>query len=350
MKHEQYLLCALEEAIKGRGFCSPNPSVGAVAVKNNEIIARDFHKGAGTAHAEVLVFKQFPKNTDNVTLYVSLEPCNHWGRTPPCVDAIVNHGVREVFYAYKDPNPVVKNNDTPTILEQHGIKSTFIQLNKIDEFYESYTHWRLTGKPFVTAKIAQTLDGKIAELNGKPCKISNEHCDEFTHNQRKSTDVILTSARTVNNDNPLLNARSDHDVHAKNIAIIDTHHSLNADARIFNTAKKIHIFCSNAPEQIIERENVSYHVVASDEHGLKLEDVITQLGTLGYHDVWVEAGARIFSQLHEANLVDRTYIYIAPNILGANALSNYTNNYFQGSKSVTWQMMGNNIMLRMDWR
>lgn len=350
MNKMQCLLVALEEAVKGRGFCSPNPSVGAIAVRNNEIIARDFHKGAGTAHAEVLVLKQFSKNTDNVILYVSLEPCNHWGRTPPCVDAIVNHGIREVFYAYRDLNPVVKNNNTPNILEQHGIKCTYIQIKEIDEFYESYTHWRLTGKPFITAKIAQTLDGKIAELNGKPCKISNEQCDEFTHIQRKKSDVILTSARTINNDNPLLNARIESDIYAKDIAIIDTHHSLNPDARIFDSAKKIYVFCSKAPEQTIQRDNVIYHVVMSGEDGLMLEQVITQLGTLGYHDVWVEAGASLFSKLHEANLVDRTYIYIAPKILGVDALSNYPRNYLQRPKSITWQMMKSNIMLRMDWR
>ncbi|MCA0403995.1 MAG: bifunctional diaminohydroxyphosphoribosylaminopyrimidine deaminase/5-amino-6-(5-phosphoribosylamino)uracil reductase RibD [Proteobacteria bacterium] len=350
---KSFLLAALEQAALGRGQCAPNPSVGAVAVRNGEIIARAFHKGAGTAHAEVLVFEQLPPNLDGVTLYVTLEPCNHWGRTPPCVNAIIAQGgISEVIYGYCDPNPVVMSNNTPSILAEHGIKSRYMPLEEINAFYESYKHWRHSRKPFVTAKIAQTLDGKIAQANYQAQKISNDICDNFTHQQRKKTDIILTSMRTVNNDDPLLNARINGQTCAKNIAILDSHLQLNPKAKIFDSAKNIHIYYSPGKEPSYQHEKVHYHAVSEASKGLNLEEVIYHLGELGYHDVWVEAGATLFAALHEANLVDRSFIYIAPSILGMDAISAYPSKFLnlQPETKITWSAMGNNSMVCFDWR
>lgn len=347
-----FLLEALKQAFLGRGNCAPNPSVGAVAVRHGEIIARDFHKGAGTPHAEVLVFKQLPPNLDDVTLYVTLEPCNHWGRTPPCVNAIIEQGVREVVYGYKDPNPVVQSNDTPSILTAHGIKSRHVPLQEIDDFYESYTHWRRTQKPFITAKIAQTLDGKIAQADYKAYKISNECCDAFTHQQRKNTDLILTSMRTVNNDDPLLNARIDGMSYAKDIAIIDGGFQLKPQARIFDSAKNIHLYHAKDKKTDFKHEKMKYYPVSSTSKGLNLEEVIHHIGELGYHDVWVEAGATLFAALHEANLVDRTYIYVAPITLGNEAVNAYPMSIFsqQQTAKITCQAMGTNSLFCFNWR
>lgn len=348
MIHKQFLLAALQQASLGRGFCAPNPSVGAVAVRNGEIIAKAFHKGAGTAHAEVLIFEQIPPNMDDVVLYVTLEPCNHWGRTPPCVNAIINHGIKHVVYGYRDPNPTVVANDSPTILKEHGIESLYFPTPEIDAFYESYTHWRKTGKPFVTAKIAQSLDGKIAKSGGVPCKISNALCDEFTHQQRMKTDIILTSARTINQDNPLLNARVLDKEYAKPLAIIDTKLSLNPQSRIFNSTKYCHIYCKEI-NKMVDTPKKSYHVVSSNAEGLILAEVITHLGELGYHDLWVEAGGTLFEALHRANLVDRTYLYIAPTILGPEAINAYSTNFMHQAKSVDWVAMGDNVMACLNW-
>ena len=178
--HKEYLLSALEQAKLGRGICAPNPSVGAVAVCQDQILAKAWHPGAGQPHAEQVLLSRMPPLCQDVTLYVTLEPCNHWGRTPPCVDAIIAYGIKRVVYAYADPNPVVSTNNTPKILADHGIEVIHYPLAEIDAFYQSYTHWLATRKPWVTVKIAQSLDGHIAGPKGTRISISNSKCAQFT--------------------------------------------------------------------------------------------------------------------------------------------------------------------------
>ncbi|MDF1758007.1 MAG: bifunctional diaminohydroxyphosphoribosylaminopyrimidine deaminase/5-amino-6-(5-phosphoribosylamino)uracil reductase RibD [Legionellaceae bacterium] len=139
-KHIKFILEALKEASKGVSVCSPNPAVGAVAVVGDEIIAKDWHKGPGTDHAEVLVLNKIPRKTANVSLYVTLEPCNHWGRTPPCVDAIIKFGVQRVIYAFCDPNPIVKTNNSSSILNKNKIEVIHLPLPEINDFYKNYTN------------------------------------------------------------------------------------------------------------------------------------------------------------------------------------------------------------------
>ena len=136
--HKQFLLAALKQAELGKGQCAPNPSVGAIAVRNGIIIAQDWHRGAGSLHAEQLLLAQFPPKTPGVSVYITLEPCNHWGRTPPCIDALIEHGVEQVFFAFRDPNPLVAKKDVFALLGAHGIKVSHSPLPEIDEFYQSY--------------------------------------------------------------------------------------------------------------------------------------------------------------------------------------------------------------------
>lgn len=353
-KDKQFLLAALEQAVLGRGLCAPNPSVGAVAVLRGEIIAQAYHQGAGSAHAEALLLQQLPADACDISLYVTLEPCNHWGRTPPCVDAIIKHpAINQVIFGYYDPNPIVRASETSAILSQHGISCRFMKLSEITAFYQSYTHWLHTNKPFVTAKLAQSLDGKIAEADNKPCAISNACCNEFTHQQRKQADVILTTARTIICDDPMLNARVGTQCYAKDLAIIDSQLCLPMDAKLFTLAKKIHIFHDAAKKaKACTDGRIHYHPIVSTTKGLVLAELITALGALGYHDVWVEAGARLFSSLHQADLVDRTYIYIAPKILGDRAINAYTEPFLtqQTTARISWSIMADNAMLQLDWR
>lgn len=353
-KDKQFLLAALEQAVHGRGLCAPNPSVGAVAVQQGEIIAQAYHHGAGSAHAEALLLQQLPAESRDISLYVTLEPCNHWGRTPPCVDAIIKHpAVKQVIFGYYDPNPIVRAKETSAILAQHGISSRFVALPEIAAFYQSYSHWLHTNKPFVSAKIAQSLDGKIAGADNQPCAISNACCNEFTHQQRKQTDVILTTARTIICDEPRLNARIGAQCYAKDLAIIDSQLCLPMDAKPLALAKNIHIFHDAAKKaKPCTDKRIHYHAIASTTEGLALAELIAALGALGYHDVWVEAGARLFSSLHQADLVDRTYIYIAPKILGDRAINAYTEPFLteQSTARVSWSIMADNAMLQLDWR
>ncbi len=348
--HEQFLLKALENAKFGRGSCAPNPSVGAVAVHNGKIIAQTWHRGAGSPHAEQLLLEALPKNISNVTLYVTLEPCNHWGKTPPCVDAIVDYGIKTVVYAYQDPNPVIVLNNTPHLLREQGVSVIHFPLPAIDDFYQSYRHWTSTNTPWVTLKMAQSMDGKIAGANGERVQLSNALCAKFTHMKRLHSDVILTTARTINKDNPLLNARmTDVDV-AKPVAVIDVRLEINRDANIFNTSKHCHVYYDEQYAEPALRENCSYHPMPAAAGRISLEKIMQHLGHLGYHDVWVEAGATLFNALHKARLVNRTYLYIVPTVLGDEAICAYQNtSVFENRGGVAWQAMGDNMIASFDW-
>lgn len=348
--HEQYLLAALNQAKLGRGICAPNPSVGAVAVHKGNIIAQAWHRGSGTPHAEQLVLEQLPKNISEISLYVTLEPCNHWGKTPPCVDAIIQYGIKRVVYAYRDPNPIIITNNTPRLLNEHGIEVFHYPLPAIDDFYQSYRYWTLTNKPWVTVKLAQSLDGKIAGPQGTRVQLSNEACAKFTHQQRRQSDVILTTARTINQDDPLLNVRLSGTEETKAIAIIDSRGIVNPEANVFSTAKHCHIFHGEQCAPSLRHSNSTYYAMPATKGLLDLSAIISQLGKLGYHDVWVEAGGTLFSALHLAQLVNKTYLYIVPKVLGESAVSAYHHvDMFNSACHVTWQSMGDNMVASLDW-
>lgn len=347
--HEPFLLAALEQARFGQGHCAPNPCVGAVAVQHGKIIAQAWHRGAGTAHAEQLVLAQIAPNTPGVSLYITLEPCNHWGRTPPCVGAISQHGIEKVIFAYLDPNPIVAQNDSSTQLRDHGIEVIHYPLAEIDSFYTSYAHWALTKRPRVTVKMAQTLDGKIAGPNGQRVSISNARCEQWTHQMRAKCDVILTSARTIQADNPKMTVRINGNEEARPIAIIDPHLDLNHDFSVFSTGKHCHVYHhSNRP---VDYPNTSFYPISLKDGKINLEAVIMHLGLLGYHDVWVEVGGVLFAALHDAGLVNRTYLYIAPLCLGQHGIGAYQHaRVFDRAHTVSWQVMGDNVMACLDWK
>lgn len=358
--HKQFLLKALEQAFLGRGKCSPNPSVGAIAVKDKTIIAQAWHHGAGKSHAEQLLLTKFPEHTSGVTLYVTLEPCNHWGRTPPCVDAIIRHGIEKVVYAYNDPNPIVSNNKTPALLKEHGIEVIYYPVAEITDFYKSYNYWTINHKPWVTVKIAQTLNGKIAPFDGKKVMLSNAKCAEFTHKQRLYSDVILTTATTINIDNPLLNARVDGHVHAKHVAILDANLKLNMDSQAIDCSEVCHIFYDksfeskiNSVNSLVNNKNYKkcvYHGFTVKGGKFDLTEIICHLGKIGYHDVWVEAGGKLFTALHAEKLVQKTYIYVVPTLLEDDAINAYHSmGLFDSPKSINWQNMDDNMLAIIDW-
>ncbi len=350
--HEQFLLAALEQAKLGQGQCAPNPSVGAVAVQNGKIIAQTYHKGAGTPHAERLLLAQLPPKMLGVSVYITLEPCNHWGKTPPCVNALIDYGVEYVYFAYRDPNPIVAKNNSSALLRNQGINVDYIPLKEIDIFYKSYSQWIQTGKPRVTAKIAQSLDGKIGAIQGERIILSNKLCAQFTHEQRAVSDIILTSAKTILADNPKMNVRLNNMERKKPVAIIDSHLSLNKEAVIFSTASECHIYHNenlSAPKDKLS--HCSYYPIPLKKGLLDLEQIIIHLGYLGYHDVWGEVGGALFSSLHEEQLVDRTYLYLVPTVLGENTVSAYQKKAFFARKhQVSWQVMGDNMILCLDWQ
>lgn len=339
---------ALYQAFLGKGKCAPNPSVGAIAVRHGEIIARGFHEGPGMAHAEEVVLRQLGHDTSDITLYVTLEPCNHWGRTPPCTDAILKAGVKSVVYGFRDPNPLVAQNDTPGILNRQGVQVIFYPLEEITQFYQSYAFWSRTGRPFVTLKMAQSLDGKIAGKNGERLQISNERCREYTLERRFYTDVILTTARTIQNDSPQFDAIFQGEKRIKPLAILDKYCAMQPT--FFKEERIYHIFHGKEYTPSFISENVHYHPVSLNEkRGLNLKEVLSDLGKLGFHDVWAEVGGKVFSALHEQELVQETFLYIAPMVLGSDATNAFFDLSFSTAKASSWKILDDNAVLHLEW-
>ncbi len=345
-----FLNLALNQAKIQKGFCYPNPSVGSLLVYHNKtIIAQGYHQGPGLDHAEIEVLKQVEfKAPTNSTLYVTLEPCCHFGRTPPCVDAIIKSGVKRVVYAYKDPNPVVAGKGAET-LKNVGIQCDHVELKAINEFYSSYHHWQITKQPFVTAKIALTLNGMIALANGDPVHITGKQLAKFTHQSRKSADAILTTVNTIIHDDPQLNVRINNVILAKPVYILDSHLRLPLTAKIFKTAKTITVFHGTHINELMREQLITQGVrcieLASAAEGLNLQQAIASIGQDGIQDLWIEAGGKCFSSFIRHKLLQRAYIYISLQWLNHGKIAFPIGiELDEMSQKITWRQFGNDVM------
>jgi diaminohydroxyphosphoribosylaminopyrimidine deaminase/5-amino-6-(5-phosphoribosylamino)uracil reductase len=343
------LLNALQQAKLGQGHCAPNPSVGAIVTdSNNKIIAADYHRGPGLAHAEIMVLNKLKNITDNAILYVTLEPCSHYGKTPPCTDAIIRSGIKKIIYAYQDPNPIVSGN-SKRILNDAGIICEHYPLTEIDNFYNSYRYWCATKKPYITAKLALTLDGKIAGKNSQPVKITGSKINVYTHQQRKNHDAILTTVKTVIADDPQLNARVDNQIFSKPLYILDRKLQLPLNAKIFTTTKSITVFHEKqlADDKIQRLTALGVRCIETEvnQFELCLNQIIKQIGRDGMHTLWIEAGGKCFSSFIEKQLLQRVLIYLAPCLLGEgqNAFTSTLKIDF-ASQNINWKQIGNDVL------
>ncbi len=353
MNHQYYLTEALKLAQIRKGFAAPNPSVGAVLVINDQIIASGFHEGVGQAHAEVVACSKVDFDLSEAILYVTLEPCCHWGRTPPCTDLIIRKGIKQVYFGYEDPNPEVAGQGQK-ILQQHGITCLKIDHEEINLFYRSYLHWVQTKKPWVVSKLAISLDAKIADDVSKPVNITGQEAREYTHQGRKRADAILTSAKTIIQDNPFLNVRLNNDVIAKQLFVLDAHLDLPLTANIFSSTDKITVFHSSEDEHKIstlKTVGAQCQKVSVANNQLNLQEVIQHIGFMGVQELWVEAGGKVFSSLVQQDLAQQSYIYVAPKLLGNDALSAFSanENFFERAKSITWFSLGYDSACEILW-
>lgn len=344
-----YLSQALELAKSRRGFCAPNPCVGAILVKDGFIIAEGFHEGPGREHAEVAAINAAGEQTQGADLYVTLEPCCHHGRTPPCTDAIIKAGIKTVYFAVMDPNPQVSNKGAE-LLRQHGIACEQLPLTAIDDFYQSYQHWWRTKKPYVTAKLAMSIDGKIAGASGVPVAITGQDLAELTHQHRRQSDALLTTVKTLNQDNPQLNVRLNQDSIAKPVYVLDSQLQLNTNLLIFETAKTLTVFhaanASPAKGDQLKQMGVKCVAVDSSSQGLDLKEVLEVIGHDGVHDLWVEAGGILMQHLIQQGLVQRALLYVALKTLGSDALAAFTGNedLFAQITRHQWQAVGDDVL------
>jgi len=353
--HSTTLLEALEEAQKGRGFCAPNPAVGAVVLnKSGDLLAKGYHHRFGEPHAEVEVLGSLSESeTEGGTLYVTLEPCCHQGKTPPCVDLILQKKIARVIYGFNDPNPLVAGKGA-SYLREHGVACERHALPEIKAFYQAYRHWLEKKRPWVTAKLAFSLDGKIAGPAGEPTSITGAEANRLTHQLRKKSDGILTTVKTVITDNPQLNARLNGKQFNKRIFILDSALRFPLSAKINKTSASITLFYDKQqPSERIKPQRIKslgqagiQCVPVSLKQGLlSLDEVLDYIAEKGVYDLWVEAGGTLTQQLIKEKFLNQMIFYIAPKTLGSQAQSAFCDILnFSKAQDINWQSLGDDVM------
>jgi diaminohydroxyphosphoribosylaminopyrimidine deaminase / 5-amino-6-(5-phosphoribosylamino)uracil reductase len=346
---------ALALARTHRGFCAPNPCVGAVLIQNGQIIAEGAHQGSGSPHAEAVVLTPLTlEQTQGATLYVTLQPCCHTNKkTPPCTQLIIDKKLAQVVYAFQDPNPAV-GTTSDTLLQQAGIPCIYHPLPEIDEFYASYAFWWKTERPWVTAKIALSLDGKITRRPGERTHLTGPEAGQFTHQQRQQADALLTTAHTILADDPKLNIRLNTQAQSQPLYVLDRLLKVPLSAQIFSTAKQVTLFHQSDLPSVRKttylQKGVRLIPILSDDKGLKLLSVLQQIGHDGHHDLWVESGARCFTQLAQTNLLQRALVYVAPICLGSSAQTAFESPPFDQAKlSQPPRVFGRDVCFTFDW-
>lgn len=316
-----FMRLALELAEKARGKTSPNPLVGAVIVKDGRIIGTGYHKKAGTPHAEVHALAEAGDEAKGADLYVTLEPCNHYGRTPPCTEAIIKAGIMRVFVAMKDPNPLVCGQGIER-LRSHGIEvHEGIMEEEAQRQNEIFLKYIKAKIPFVALKTAISLDGKIATESGQSQWITGEEARLHGHILRNTYDGIIVGIGTVKADNPSLTCRlPDGNGRDPVRIVIDSKLSISPDARILHlnsSAPTIIAATAQAPpERIKEIEKLAKVMIVNDGPLVSLPDLLRILGEKEITSVLVEGGGQINGAFLRKRLVDKFYFYLAPKIIG----------------------------------
>lgn len=310
---------ALQLATKGNGFVNPNPMVGAVIVKDGQIIGEGYHTAHGKPHAEIEALKNAQESVEGATIYVTLEPCSHYGKTPPCAVAIIQAGISEVVIATLDPNPLVSGRGVK-MLQQAGIKvvsgvleSEAKELNKI------FLKFITAKTPYVLLKTAMTIDGKIATHTGNSRWVSGEQSRRKVHELRHSLMGIMVGINTVLKDNPSLNCRLGEDVSVRQPVkiIIDSLLRTPLNARLWDDGDVI----IATTEQVSEESKSKYEaqgakIIIAGMKQISLPLLMQKLGELGIDSVLLEGGATLNASALKDNIVDEVWTFIAPKIIG----------------------------------
>lgn len=319
----KFMRLALEEAAKARGQTSPNPMVGCVVVRDGQIIARGHHSRAGEDHAEVVALRAAGESAKGAELYVSLEPCSHFGRTPPCVNAVVSSGIRRVVAAMIDPDPRVSGRGM-RILEEAGIETVVgVCEDEARRLNEGFISRITRQRPFITVKLAMSLDGKIATRSGDSQWISGEKSRQLVHELRAATNAITVGPGTAMFDNPRLTARSAGRISESTPAryVVEGRHRLALDAHVFRTDEAPTTLFSTHDieaqrEEALEHRGVKLVRVNAPDDPLGVRSVVGHAYADGAATLLVEGGAGYAGAYFDAGLVDRLVLFVAPLVIG----------------------------------
>jgi diaminohydroxyphosphoribosylaminopyrimidine deaminase/5-amino-6-(5-phosphoribosylamino)uracil reductase len=311
---------AMKLARRGRAWVAPNPMVGAVVVRDGEVVGEGYHRRFGGPHAEVNALKAAGDKARGATMYVNLEPCSHHGKTPPCVDAIIESGVSRVVASQSDPNPKVNGMGFERLREA-GIDVVHdVLAEEAAELNQQYMKKAATGWSWVTLKIAQSLDGRIAAVTGHSQWISGPKSLRYAHLLRASHDAVLVGSGTVHADDPMLTVRH---VPGRNPVrvVLDSHLSIPPDCKLLTTPDEALTWVfgrSDAAEpEWAGRENVEIVRLDPDERGrVPVKKMLKTLAEWGVGSLMVEGGRGIWTSFLEAQVVDKVEVVIAPMIIG----------------------------------
>jgi diaminohydroxyphosphoribosylaminopyrimidine deaminase/5-amino-6-(5-phosphoribosylamino)uracil reductase len=315
---ERYMRRALAEAEKGLGRTSPNPAVGAVVVKGGRVVGRGHHARAGGPHAEVVALRAAGARARGADLYTTLEPCNHWGKTPPCSLAIVEAGVRRVFVGSPDPNPVVNGRGNAQ-LRRAGVEVvTDVLRGPCDALNQAWFHFITAGRPFVTLKAAVTLDGRIATATGDSRWVTGEAARAEVHRLRDRADAVLVGAGTARQDDPLLTTRLPRGRGRDPLRVVlDTRLRLPRSLKVFHAESPAPTLVATGRRGAAAPvEGVELLVCRTRRGRVDLTDLLARLAARGVTHLLVEGGAAVHRSFLEARLVDRVVLHVAPKILG----------------------------------
>ncbi len=331
MNHKKFMQIALQLAQSGKGQTFPNPSVGAVLVKNNIIIASARTANTGRPHAETLCLQKAEHDEidESCVLYITLEPCAHRGETPPCVDAIIASRIKHVVIGVQDSDEQTSGKGIDA-LKQAGIKVEYENLDaSIDEFYKGYLRQRAGEKPFVSVKIAASLDGKIALNNGDSKWITGENARKYGHLLRAHADCVLTGAGTVLADNPRLNIRLDgFDTYQTMRVVLTGARALPDTADIFNVDDGDVMIVADKDSEHFEGyqrmatlspQKMMVLDVSAENGKIDLPLLLQYLGKFGIADILLEAGSILVTEFLTQDLIDRIYYFHNQQFLGADS-------------------------------
>ncbi len=314
---------ALDLAARARGKTRPNPMVGAVIVRDGQIVGEGYHRQAGKPHAEIEALRTAGATARGGDLYVTLEPCCHWGRTGPCTEAIINAGIKRVIIGATDPNPKVNGKGTRR-LRSAGIEVVNgVLRDQARQINEVYFHWIKSGRPFVILKMAQTLDGRIATATGDSQWISSAASRKRAHQLRAEADAVMVGMGTVRADNPSLTVRH---VKGENPyrLVVTASADFPRSCRLLdeNEDVKTIVATGSRGAEHLARRAAKHHLTVWEieeaaDGRLRLSDVLTKAAGFGLQSVLVEGGSQVATSLLEAQLIDKYVAFVAPRVIGS---------------------------------
>jgi diaminohydroxyphosphoribosylaminopyrimidine deaminase / 5-amino-6-(5-phosphoribosylamino)uracil reductase len=316
---EQFMQEALALAALARGRTSPNPMVGSVVVQDGRVVGRGYHAKAGAPHGEVVALEDAGAQAKGATLYITLEPCCHFGpskRTPPCTKAIIAAGIRRVVAAMRDPNPLVSGKGLEE-LRQAGIE---VKLPALNEVFITYI---TTKRPFVLLKVAASLDGKIATVTGESRWITNERSRLLVHQLRDQVDGVMVGINTVLRDDPLLTTRLPGGGGRDPMRIIvDTHLRIPCEARVLTASTAACTVIATTPgaprdkRRQLEAAGAHVLVIEGEGPGVPLRPLMERLGDMQVTSILLEGGGELHSAALRAGIVDKVCYFLAPKLIG----------------------------------